>query len=422
MSDVPRPPRPTRPTVWRHLPGGSQLLEHVEDDAAHLLPRLRGSVSRRLQVGDTTVSVRLDWSSPPPSEAPKVAPGVLLERTRQHLRTMHYSRRTEKSYLGWLQRFLYFNDRRDPSRMGPREIGLFLTDLAVRGQVSAATQNQALSALAFFYQHVLGREPGDLQDVVRAKRTIRLPCVLSKDEVTAVVEELEGIPWLMASIMYGSGLRLVECCQLRVKDLDLERQEITVRSGKGDKDRRTVFPAMLLKPLARHLEKRSDEHTAALEAGGGRVPLPKALDRKFPNASREWAWQWVFPSLRLVSDPDTGERIRWHLHESVMQREFKEALRRSGVNKAASCHTLRHSFATHLLETGYDIRTIQELLGHSDVATTMVYTHVLNRGGRGVQSPLDTLRGSSQGESDYAASRKERPERAKDRDSKRLRR
>jgi integron integrase len=275
--------------------------------------------------------------------------------------------------------------------MGTEEITGFLSSLATRGHVSAATQNQAFSALLFLFREVLSREVVGLEEVVRAKRPPRIPLVLTPDEVAAILGQLHGTLWLMASLMYGAGLRLLECCRLRVKDVDHARGEITVRDGKGRKDRVTPLPARLQEPLRVHLEKVDRQHRADLEQGWGSVELPDALAIKYPSAARDWAWQWIFPASRLYTVAATGERRRHHVHESVVQREFKVAVRLARVAKPASCHSLRHSFATHLLEVGYDIRTIQELLGHSDVATTMIYTHVLNRGGRGVRSPLDLL-------------------------------
>jgi integron integrase len=275
--------------------------------------------------------------------------------------------------------------------MGEAEVTEFLSSLATKGKVSASTQNQALAALLFLYRNVLGRELDWLQDLVRAKRPVRLPVVLSRDEVAALLRHVRGTPWLMASLMYGAGLRLLECARLRVKDVDLDRREITVRDGKGRKDRVTVIPARLVQPLTEQLEKAREQHSADLRRGAGYVELPDALARKYPTAAQEWGWQWVFPATSFYFHRETGQRRRHHLHESVVQRAVKEAARAAGISKPASPHCLRHSFATHLLERGYDIRTIQELLGHQDVSTTMIYTHVLNRGGRGVISPLDPL-------------------------------
>jgi integron integrase len=300
-----------------------------------------------------------------------------------------YSRRTEEAYVFWIHRFIVFHGKRHPSEMGPPEVTTFLSDLAVRRQVSVSTQNQAFSALIFLYRVVLRHDLAGLDHIVRAKRSQRVPLVLSRSEVSAVLGAMRGTPWLMASLMYGAGLRLLECARLRVKDVDFERSEITVRDGKGRKDRMTMLPSPLAEPLRRHLALVSVQHAADLKAGLGTVELPGALRAKYPNAESEWAWQWVFPAARFYTSSPSGLRRRHHLHESVLQRAFREAVRVTRLAKPASCHTLRHSFATHLLESGYDVRTIQELLGHSDVSTTMIYTHVLNRGGRGVRSPLE---------------------------------
>lgn len=307
------------------------------------------------------------------------------------LRARHYSRRTEQAYCLWVRRYIRFHGLRHPREMGEAEINAFLTHLATEREVSASTQNQALSALLFLYRNVLQRPVGDLGGVVRARRPRRLPVVLTRDEVAAVLDYLDGDLRLMASLMYGAGLRLNECLGLRVQDLDFARGEIVVRGGKGDKDRVTVLPQALRPQLRAHLATVKRIHKADLAAGWGAVELPDALARKYPHASTDWRWQWVFPQRRRWRDPRSGHEGRHHLHETVVQRAMKEAVGASGTTKRAGCHTLRHSFATHLLETGYDIRTIQELLGHKDVRTTMVYTHVLNRGGLGVRSPLDGL-------------------------------
>ena len=312
-----------------------------------------------------------------------------LDRVRKTIRARHYSPRTEKAYVGWAARFLAFCEPAQADSLGAAEMARFLTHLATRHRVSASTQNQAFSALLFLLQDTLGRELGEIRDVVRAKRPLRLPVVLSRAEVAAILGAMQGTPRLMSQLMYGAGLRLLECCRLRVKDVDFARREITVRDGKGRKDRRTVLPGKLVDPLKAHLEGVRRQHELDLAGGCGSVALPEALDVKYVNAPWEWGWQWVFPAVRLYEDPGTGRRRRHHVHETVIQREFAIAVRVSGTAKPATCHTLRHSFATHLLEAGYDIRTIQELLGHSDVSTTMIYTHVLNRGGRGVRSPLD---------------------------------
>ncbi len=274
--------------------------------------------------------------------------------------------------------------------MGEPEVSRFVSQLAVSGKVSASTQNQALSALLFLYGRVLGKNLEWVGGIARAKRPIHLPVVLSREEVGALLRQLHGVEWIMASLLYGAGLRLLECCRLRVKDVDFSRKEVTVRDGKGRKDRITLLPAKVVGPLTAHLEPVRKQHADDLRIGAGSVELPEALERKYPSAPWEWGWQWFFPATRLYLDPVTRRNRRHHLHESVLQKAVRGAVLRAGIAKPASCHSLRHSFATHLLEDGYDIRTIQELLGHSDVSTTMIYTHVLNRGGRGVRSPLDS--------------------------------
>ena len=313
----------------------------------------------------------------------------LLDRLREAIRVRHYSRRTEKAYVGWVRRFVLFHDKRHPQEMGKAEVSAFLSHLANEGRVSASTQNQALSALLFLYAQVLNQDIGWLDELVRAKRCARVPVVLTREEVRAVLAQLEGTMHLMASLLYGAGLRLLECCRLRVKDVDLERGEIVVRDGKGARDRVTMLPVRLVPALAAQLERVRAQQARDLADGTGSVELPLALERKYPRAPYEIGWQWVFPATRFYMDPASGRRRRHHLHESVLQRAMRGAVQGARISKPASCHTLRHSFATHLLENGYDIRTIQELLGHRDVSTTMIYTHVLNRGGRGVRSPLD---------------------------------
>lgn len=325
--------------------------------------------------------------------APAARPPRLLERVREAIRLRHLSRRTEKAYAGWIRRFVLFHGRRHPDEMAAAEVTAFLSHLAVVGQVSASTQNQALSALLFLYRDVLGRELAWLDDVVRARRPARLPTVLARGEVAALLRELDGVERLMASLLYGSGLRLLECCRLRVKDLDLGRGELLVRDGKGGKDRVTLLPAGVRGALGTHLARVKEQHDRDLAHGLGSVELPAALARKYPRAAFEWGWQWVFPATRFYREAASGVHRRHHLHETVLQRAVREAARRARIPRPVSCHVLRHSFATHLLEDGYDIRTIQELLGHRDVSTTMIYTHVLNRGGRGVRSPLDGFGG-----------------------------
>jgi integron integrase len=310
----------------------------------------------------------------------------LLDTVRTAIRLRHYSRRTEEAYIGWIRRFIVASGTRHPGEMGEPEVTAFLPRLAARG-VTASTQSQALSAILFLYKVVLGRRFEWMDGLVRSQRPSRLPVVLSRDEVARLLGHLRGPVWLMASLMYGAGLRLLECAELRAKDLNLDRSELTVRDGKGGKDRVTMLPAALKQPLKTHLSRVKAQHDADLAAGRGTVALPGALRMKYPNAPREWAWQWVFPATRFYVDAETGERRRHHLHESVVQRAVKDAVRAAGIPRPATCHSLHHSFATHLLEAGYDIRTIQELLGHRDVGTTMIYTHVLNQGGRGVRSP-----------------------------------
>lgn len=315
----------------------------------------------------------------------------LLDQVRDAIRVRHYSIRTEEAYVGWIKRYIFFHGKRHPADMGQEEITAFLSSLAVERNVAASTQNQALAALLFLYREVLGSDPGWLDDIVRAKRPERLPVVLVREEVGRLMRELGGLHWIMVMLMYGAGLRRLECLRLRVKDIDFDANQIVVRDGKGAKDRMTMLPSIVKKPLADHLLKVRRIHEHDLRAGFGRVMLPHALARKYPNADREWAWQWVFPARHISTDPRTGERRRHHLHESVLQRAVSAAARAARIPKMVHCHTLRHSFATHLLEDGYDIRTVQELLGHRDVSTTMIYTHVLNRGGRGVASPADRL-------------------------------
>lgn len=313
----------------------------------------------------------------------------LLDRMRSRMRRLGLSLRTEEVYVGWVRRFILANAKRHPRDMGSREVERFLTGLAVHGHVSASTQNQALSALLFLYREVLQQELPWMDGIHRAKRPKRLPVVLSREEVAALLGEMEGVTWLMASLLYGAGLRLMECVRLRVQDVDFVRREITVRQGKGGKDRRTMLPASSAEALQEQMAEARRVHKRDLEAGFGAVWLPDALARKYPGAAREWAWQYVFPASARSTDPRSGVTGRHHLDETVLQRAVKQAVRRAGIDKPATCHTLRHSFATHLIEGGYDIRTVQELLGHKDVATTQIYTHVLNRGGRGVLSPLD---------------------------------
>lgn len=316
---------------------------------------------------------------------------VLLQGVRRAIRARQYSRRTEETYVSWVQRFVRFHGKRHPMEMGGDEVEAFLTSLAVHRQVSASTQNQAASALLFLYRQVLGRDLVLPSGVVRAKTTKSLPVVLTPGEVRAVIDRLQGVHRLVARLLYGGGLRLLECLTLRVKDVDLDRREITIRRGKGARDRVTVLPGAVVDEFKIHLHRMRQQHSRDLAAGLGSVPLPGALERKFTGASREWVWQYVFPATRWYRDARSGQRRRHHLHETTVQRAVKRAVREAGIPKRATCHTFRRSFATHLLESGSDIRTVQELLGHQDLRTTMIYTHVLNRGGLGVKSPLDAL-------------------------------
>ncbi|MEP6654572.1 MAG: integron integrase [Myxococcales bacterium] len=313
----------------------------------------------------------------------------LLDRVRMALRTRHYSARTEKAYVGWIRRFIIFHGKRHPETMGALEINAFLSSLATEARVAASTQNQALAALLFLYQEVLGHDLPWIGDLVHAKRPVHVPVVLTHPEAVSLLAALTGPAALVGALLYGAGLRLLEALRLRVKDIDFERREIIVRRGKGQKDRHTVLPGKLLEALSNHLELVHSHHRAEVEDGHGSVELPEALRRKYPAAPREWPWQWVFPATRAYVDAATGENRRHHLHETVVQKEIRRAARVARIPKHVTPHTLRHSFATHLLESGYDIRTIQELLGHKDVSTTMIYTHVLNRGAGGVRSPLD---------------------------------
>ncbi len=316
----------------------------------------------------------------------------LLDQVREAVRARHYSCRTEKAYIHWIKRYIFFHGKRHPAELGASEVTAFLTSLAVHDKVAASTQNQALSALLFLYREVLSVELPWLADIIiRAKRPQHLPVVLTRDEVRAVLQRLDGAPRLMALLLYGAGLRLLECCRLRVKDVDFATNQIVIRHGKGGKDRVTMLPAAVKAALIAHLERARKQHQADLRHGAGWVELPSALTRKYPNAGRDWGWQWVFPATRMYVDRLTAQRRRHHIHESVLQRAVKDAVRGAGIANPATCHTFRHSFATHLLEESHDICTVQELLGHSDVSTTMIYTHVLNRGPAGVRSPADRM-------------------------------
>ncbi len=313
----------------------------------------------------------------------------LLEQVRQSLRLRHYSYRTEEQYLGWIRRFILFHRKRHPREMGAAEVEAFLNDLAVRGQVAAATQNQALAALVYLYRHVLNQELPWLDDIVRAQRPRRVPLVLSREETRAVLAQLPGVYWLIGTLLYGGGLRLMECLRLRVQDIDFGYNRVTVRDGKGGKDRVTILPGVVVAPLRAHLDAMEERHRVAVRDGYGGVELPVSVMHKRPAAALEWAWQYVFPALRASEDPRSGASRRHHIMEDSVQRQMRAAVRRAGIDKAATCHTLRHCFATHLLERGYDIRTVQELMGHADVSTTQIYTHVLHKGANAVASPAD---------------------------------
>jgi integron integrase len=321
-------------------------------------------------------------------------PDQLLEQVRSSIRTRHLSYRTEKTYLYWIRRYLWFHEQKHPRDLGPREVTEFLTALAVNNKVAASTQNQALAAVLFLYRDTLELELPWLSEVVRAKRPVHLPVVLTRAEVQAVLARLNGTVWLATSMLYGSGARINECLQLRIKDVDLVRREMVIRNAKGQKDRMTVLPEILVPHLREHMAKVRTLYESDRAAGKPGVSLPFALQRKYPKASTTWPWQWLFPAKTFCRDPYTGEYCRFHLLPQNIQRAVRGALVAAGIEKPASSHTFRHCFATHLLEDGYDIRTVQELLGHADVKTTMIYTHVLNKGGRGVRSPLDASRGS----------------------------
>ena len=330
--------------------------------------KVKSLVDYRTKPPNQTIQPVINASSPSSSPKPR-----LLDRVRQAIRTRHYSPRTEETYVGWIKRFIFYHNKRHPVEMGESEIARFLSSLATDSHVSASTQNQAFNALLFLYQEVLQRKIGLIEGVVRAKKHRRLPVVLTKEEVQRLLACLDGTPWLMAMLLYGAGLRLMECCRLRIKDVDFSSNQIVVRAGKGDKDRHTMLPAAVKEPLLRHLQAVKRQHEGDLKVGLGRVSLPNALERKYPNAGREWGWQWMFPATSHYTDRVTGEKRRHHLHESVLQKAVKDARLRAGIAKPAGPHTMRHSFATHLLEDGYDIRTVQELLGHTDVSTTMIY-------------------------------------------------
>jgi integron integrase len=336
------------------------------------------------------------WLSPGAISAPKLgmSPSPLLTQLATEVRRRGYSPRTEEAYSAWVRRFIVHQGMRHPRDLGPEQVAAFLTHLAVTECVAASTQKQALAAVLFLYRKVLNMDMPWLHDMVRVQRPPKLPVVLDRSEVSAVLSHLTGLPALVASLLYGSGLRLMEALQLRIKDIDFHRSAITVRSGKGNRDRQALLPAPAAAALLRHRDLVQRQHRQDLATGSGYVALPNQLHKKLPSAPREFAWQWFFPATRIYHHPETNQRRRHHFHETAIQKAVREAVLRSGLTKRATCHTFRHSFATHLLESGHDIRTIQKLLGHRDVRTTMIYTHVLNRGPHGVRSPLEGLDGS----------------------------
>lgn len=317
----------------------------------------------------------------------------LLGQMRDDIRRRHYSIRTEQAYLDWTRRYILFHGKRHPREMGEAKITAFLNHLAVARNVAASTQNQALNALLFLYKQTLGREALHLENLTRAKRPERLPSVFERDEVEGIITSLDGTHKLIVALLYGGGLRLLECLRLRIQDIEFARKLIIVRSGKGGKDRVTLLPPALVEPLRTQMSAVKAVHASDLAAGYGEVYLPHALERKYPHAGRQWGWQYLFPAPNTAIDPRSGKRRRHHLGESSVQRAVKKAIKAAGIDKHGSCHTFRHSFATHLLEDGYDIRTVQELLGHKDVRTTMIYTHVMNKGPLGVKSPLSNFKG-----------------------------
>jgi len=369
-------------TAIRRIPGR----KWDETRRVWLIPDTQDHADQLLQnLSDTGLFQAEETVPAPPVDS------AILRRYQEALEARHYSPRTKAAYSAWIERFATFNHPHALEKLGEREINIFLTKLAVDEKVSASTQNQALAALLFLYRSLLCHPLGDLGNVIRAQKPVRLPIVLTKEEIRFVQDKLHGTPLLVAKLLYGTGMRLQECLSLRVQDIDLTRNEIVIHNGKGAKDRITMLPATLKTSLREHLAKIRKIHDQDLAEGWGRVFLPTGIERKYPNAASEWAWQWVFPQQNRWTNPSTNTQGRHYMDDSIIQRAVREAVLASGMTKRASCHTFRHSFATHLLESGYDIRTIQELLGHSDVKTTMIYTHVLNRGPSGVRSPADTL-------------------------------
>ncbi len=379
-----------------HIPYDPLLIRSIKgipdrhwdpESGCWLIPDSQSHVDRLLMVlYDTGM-----FTAPDHEKAGTAVVDPLLKRYEETLDARHFSPRTKRAYTAWVNRFLAHSRGRQAAFPGETEINVFLSFLAVHEKVSASTQNQALAALIFLYRHVMGRQIGELDEVIRAKKPTRLPVVMSRDEVRAVLSNLRGDRWLAAALMYGTGLRLMECLELRVQDIDFARNEILVRNGKGAKDRVTMLPESLKKPLRDHLATVRAIHDHDISEGWGNVPVPNALDRKYPNIAADFRWQWIFPQGRRWTNRETGQQGRHHIDESLVQKAVHEAVLKAGLTKRASCHSFRHSFATQLLENGYDIRTVQELLGHSDVKTTMIYTHVLNRGPSAVRSPVDGL-------------------------------
>ena len=362
---------------WQVKQAADAVILYVEQ---YLKKPLQQITSSAKELGSNSVSQRgsLSW-------------GQVLQEAKNLIRLRHYSLSTEKTYLGWMTRFKTYVRDREPHLLEANDVKKYLTHLALRGRVSASTQNQAFNALLFLCRHILHVEMDDLTSVARAKRKLSLPAVLSRDEVKKLLSFLAGPYLLMAQLMYGCGLRLTECLRLRIKDIDFGKDLLMVRSGKGEKDRALMIPEKIREELAKHVASVKEIHEQDLKIGYGEVFLPDALEKKYPAAAREWAWQWVFPAQKLSIDPRTGKVMRWHIHPAAIQRAVKEAVTKAGLPKMASCHTLRHSFATHLLEAGHNIRTIQELLGHKHVNTTMIYTHVIRKKQSEVRSPLDGL-------------------------------